>query len=76
MDAPSKGNIKDFNIVGANILSNVKDINTLLSANGNVMDNLFKNSQDKIVKKIKTKIVCVFVYCIFINFFVIFFVSI
>ena len=53
MDAPSKEKLKDFNLVGANILSNVKDINTLLSANGNVMDNLFKNSQDKIVKKIK-----------------------
>lgn len=52
MEAPKLWNA-DFNAVGANILSNIKDINTFLSGNGDIMGNLFKNSQDKIVKKIK-----------------------
>lgn len=58
MDQPDKKNLQnahDFNIVWVNILSSIKDINSLLSANGNIMENLFKNSQDNIVKKIKEK---------------------
>jgi conjugal transfer/entry exclusion protein len=53
MNAPDAITIGNFNMVATNILKDVKDINTLLSANGNIMENMLKNSQDKIVNKIK-----------------------
>jgi hypothetical protein len=48
MDAPSEGNIKDFNIVGAKILSNIKS-NIQICLFGDVYQNIykFKNSDDR-----------------------------